>query len=198
MTTFYHATQLPLFPTRICATCAAEDLLINFPIHDSKRGKYRIHCKTCWNALERGQRALTREEHNHYQREQRARRPEHQRFLYQRQYLNSRVVRKERSRRWEQKNPLRRAELGMRRRARKLNVAYEEISYSKILQSYGYNCHICGGMIDPHDLEFDHVIPLARGGKHSEENIKPSHRVCNRRKKDRLLEEMTPFQRRGI
>ena len=50
-------------------------------------------------------------------------------------------------------------------------------------------CHICGEAIEDGatgagKLNFDHVIPLAKGGRHSAENIKPSHFKCNRAKWD--------------
>ena|SRR5438445_2833522 len=62
----------------------------------------------------------------------------------------------------------------------------------------GYNCHICGGVVAPSDVHFDHVIPLSRSGPHSEDNIKVAHSVCNLRKGDLFLEDMSPFQRRGM
>jgi 5-methylcytosine-specific restriction endonuclease McrA len=88
----------------------------------------------------------------------------------------------------------------MRYMARKQNATTNPVNYDRILKRDGHICHICGQEIDvtnPKSLHFDHVVPLARGGTHSEENIRPSHSVCNLRKKDRLVEEMTPFQRRG-
>ena len=49
-------------------------------------------------------------------------------------------------------------------------------------------CHICGKPIeDRRLLTFDHVIPLARGGSHTEENLRPAHRRCNSWKSDRLM-----------
>ncbi|QOH59936.1 hypothetical protein C6Y44_27815 (plasmid) [Rhodococcus rhodochrous] len=44
-------------------------------------------------------------------------------------------------------------------------------------------CHLCGGDIDSWpDLHFDHVVPLARGGEHSNDNLRPAHAGCNLRK----------------
>ena len=37
----------------------------------------------------------------------------------------------------------------------------------------------------------DHVIPLARGGTHSNDNIRPAHAKCNLRKSSKLLEDLT-------
>jgi 5-methylcytosine-specific restriction endonuclease McrA len=72
-------------------------------------------------------------------------------------------------------------------RARKKAARIGKVSYKRILERDGYVCHICKGIIDPKDLHFDHVIPLSRGGSHSEENIKPAHKLCNIRKSNKLI-----------
>ncbi len=51
-------------------------------------------------------------------------------------------------------------------------------------------CHICNEGVDRADAEFDHVVPLSRGGNHHENNLRVSHRRCNRSKGTRLLSEM--------
>ena len=59
-------------------------------------------------------------------------------------------------------------------------------------------CHICGGICDWNDKEIratgivcgnlypsvDHVIPLAKGGRHEWENVRLAHRICNSIKRD--------------
>ena len=58
----------------------------------------------------------------------------------------------------------------------------EPVDYDAILRrDLGY-CHICGKPVHPDELHFDHVIPLARGGAHSTENISVAHAICNLRK----------------
>jgi len=79
---------------------------------------------------------------------------------------------------------------GQRRRyAVKMATAVEAVSYAAILERYGMVCHICSERIGSRtQLHFDHVVPLSLGGPHVEENIRPSHAVCNLRKGARLLE----------
>lgn len=76
-----------------------------------------------------------------------------------------------------------------RYRALKLATAVEAVSYAAILERYGMVCHICGErIVGRTHLHFDHVVPLALGGPHINENIRPAHAVCNLRKGARLLE----------
>jgi 5-methylcytosine-specific restriction endonuclease McrA len=73
-------------------------------------------------------------------------------------------------------------------RRRRVMSAAEPVDYAAILAEFGMMCHLCSDAIKSRsDLDFDHVIPLARGGEHSYQNIRPSHRSCNRRKGAKLL-----------
>lgn len=74
------------------------------------------------------------------------------------------------------------AQVSSKRRALIRAATVHPVSFPRILERDGYVCHLCGGPVDPDDLDFDHVVPLSKGGAHSEENIRVSHRTCNRRK----------------
>src|SRR5258708_2020661 len=93
---------------------------------------------------------------------------------------------------WRAKNPLKELARHRSRHARVRNAKVEEnVSYERILERDGYWCYICGQAIIPGatghgKLNFDHFIPLHKGGAHSEDNLRPSHRVCNYRKGRRL------------
>lgn len=96
-----------------------------------------------------------------------------------------------------------------RRRARILNATVGKVDYARILEQYGYHCHICNKPIDPNakkksatSLTFDHIVPLKPRpgepqGTHSEENLQPAHHVCNVRKGNRPLDTLTSYDRRG-
>jgi len=56
-------------------------------------------------------------------------------------------------------------------------------------------CHYCGGTFRPDELTMDHIIPVARGGRSEKNNIVPSCRDCNQKKKlhtpvDLILEKI--------
>ena len=95
------------------------------------------------------------------------------------------------TRAWQDAHPERVLEISRqqhgRRRARIAGAVVTQADYSAILAEHGMVCHICGLEIPTRaDLHFDHVIPLARGGAHSPENIRPSHASCNMRKGARI------------
>jgi 5-methylcytosine-specific restriction endonuclease McrA len=77
----------------------------------------------------------------------------------------SRLTARERASRW---------------RASQFKCEVEKVNLVEVLERDGMTCYICDKLIESMaDLEFDHVISLAKGGSHSSENIKPSHARCN-------------------
>ena len=97
--------------------------------------------------------------------------------------------RREIRRRWWQSRPEYARQAHGVRRARQLGGHVSCADYRAILAEFGMTCHICGEAIaDHHELHFDHVVPLACGGAHSRENIRPSHSPCNLSKGARPLQ----------
>jgi 5-methylcytosine-specific restriction endonuclease McrA len=75
-----------------------------------------------------------------------------------------------------------------RRRLQIAETAVEVIDRAVVIAEHGMTCNLCHKPIESRaDLELDHVIPLARGGTHTYDNVRPSHRSCNRRKGAKLL-----------
>jgi len=60
---------------------------------------------------------------------------------------------------------------------------------ANIFRRDGYRCQYCGRDVASQDLTFDHVIPAARGGPRTWENIVTACVPCNRRKGARTPEE---------
>ncbi len=46
----------------------------------------------------------------------------------------------------------------------------------------GQLCGICGGKPDGNDYDFDHIVPIAKGGAHHIDNMRFTHSFCNRSK----------------
>lgn len=56
----------------------------------------------------------------------------------------------------------------------------------KLLEAQGHLCALCGGWMFPGDPKnpwtIDHIVPIAKGGKHVRENLQLAHKLCNQRK----------------
>lgn len=182
--------QRPLFVlSKPCSRCKIEKPIEDFRVDQSKKDSHRYICKQCEKEEDKKRFPL-------YSKQRKETGVE---SAYRHKWRITHQEReRERERRKYRDNPTKTYARSAKRRARKMQVPFEEIRYTRILQRYGYICHICGGAIASRDdLHFDHVVPLAKGGSHMEENIKPSHKVCNLRKGDKLMEELSDFQRRG-
>lgn len=82
-------------------------------------------------------------------------------------------------RQWKLRNPHKSHEQNAIRRARLRGATTDKVDYETIIERDGLVCHICSAMVTKATLSFDHVVPLARGGAHSMDNIKVAHRRCN-------------------
>lgn len=80
------------------------------------------------------------------------------------------------------------------RRARKMGATIGKIDYEEI-KAIGI-CYLCNKKVNfklkyphPRSKSFDHVVPLSKGGSHSQENVKLTHLRCNKRKTSKILKE---------
>jgi len=83
--------------------------------------------------------------------------------------------------RWALANPEKYRELRGRRRARERATRSERIDFKAILKAFDGFCGICREPLDPsvQQYHFDHVIPLAASGTHTQGNIQIAHAKCN-------------------
>lgn len=106
---------------------------------------------------------------------------------------------KKRSRQQRREIKRRRRRLGLeprsrhRTRAKHYNVEYQPgITLASIYARDKGICHLCGEPVEPthngslnlQGPSLDHVVPLARGGPHTEGNIALAHFLCNSMKSD--------------
>lgn len=86
---------------------------------------------------------------------------------------------------------------GSRDRLNSRNIVDKDITLTKLYQRDKGLCYLCGKPCDWNDQSWneqgiflagdnypsiDHVVPLARGGKHEWNNVKLAHRICNAKK----------------
>lgn len=195
-----------------CTECEQEKLLSDFCINS--KGVPRSDCKQC-QSVENMRWFRNHPEQVRQNIQRRQTDPSY--IVYHREKEKERYAtipavaehKKEQARIWQQENSLKVRDRYNRRELKKRGTKTDPIDYEAILERDGPWCYICKGAIDislrkPNlgSLVFDHVIPLQPRpgepqGLHTEDNIKPTHQVCNNRKSNKRLEDMTPRDRRG-
>lgn len=59
-------------------------------------------------------------------------------------------------------------------------------------------CYYCGAKVTYQELTMDHLVPLARGGRSTKDNLVPSCKTCNNLKKSMLpIEWQEHLERSG-
>jgi 5-methylcytosine-specific restriction endonuclease McrA len=73
----------------------------------------------------------------------------------------------------------------------KIRDAHRSVKFSRIniFTRDGYKCQYCRKKFRTEDLTFDHVIPIAKGGKKTWENIVTACWACNNKKSGRTPDE---------
>ena len=85
-----------------------------------------------------------------------------------------------------------------RRRAKKYGCKYESgITRLRVIKRDNYICAICGKVCNPNDRRWgtfgpdyptlDHIIPLAKGGSHTWDNVQCACGMCNSNKRDLII-----------
>lgn len=84
-----------------------------------------------------------------------------------------------------------------RRRAMRIerNGGREPVNRERVFAAHGWTCWLCSLPI-PRDVppkhrlygSLDHVVAVANGGQHREDNLRPAHRGCNSAKGTKVVE----------
>ena len=166
---------------RKCKDCGA-----NLTPRVNIRIRYRLRCEPChvtsrvaqglaWRQNEHGQRSLR--ETNRRQYEKKRQSPD---------YIPRKV---QEARLWRERNPERTKQLRINheqtRRARRKQSWVERVDSIKVFERDAYICWLCEKpAVTP---SMDHVVPLAKGGKHEYANIRTACTSCNIKKGTKLI-----------
>lgn len=161
----------PSSPVKTCWRCRETKPKSEFGVSQRSRDGRQSGCKECGKEMAR---------------ERHLRNPELRRAQWASWYERNRETKLANDSAYWKAHPEKSSELCARRRARILATQVEPVDYRRVLELHGRVCHLCGDAIGD-DLHFDHVIPLARGGEHSYENVRPAHAGCNHRKHAKLV-----------
>lgn len=101
---------------------------------------------------------------------------------------------------WRAANPWRFRSYVAKRKALKIgnrdSVGILESDWIRMLRRYQFMCAYCGSQ--PGALQMDHVVPLARGGRHAIGNVVPACPPCNGSKHAKTVTEWRLAQRRLV
>lgn len=99
---------------------------------------------------------------------------------------------------WELRNAATISENNFRRRVRmtaaKAGVRVTQRDWDRLIMRFDNKCAYCGCSLDG-CLTIDHVIPVAKGGRHTIGNLVPACKSCNSSKRDLLLFEWLQLRR---
>jgi 5-methylcytosine-specific restriction endonuclease McrA len=106
-----------------------------------------------------------------------------------RSYRRHRAMRRAEHRAWEARNPWSAILRATRRRLRKLDnssgLVVTPRDIRRLVGRFQGRCAYCG--VRPEKLHIDHVVPIAKGGRHSIGNLLPACKTCNLSKHATLL-----------
>lgn len=98
---------------------------------------------------------------------------------------------KERQARYRKEHPEKKAESeNLRRALRSNSPQVEKINRNAIIQRDNATCYLCKRQLPVWAITLDHVVPLAKGGSHTADNLRVACRSCNSSKGARPLDEV--------
>jgi len=134
----------------------------------------------CGPCQARKWRQENREEYLNRKRQWRKDNPDSSRSYHQKHKERDRAY----ARQWRKDNPEKARERFRRYNARKKNASVGSVDIQAVYDYWGSACIYCG---DTERLEIDHIVALAAGGSHTQDNLAPSCRKCNASKAGHLL-----------
>lgn len=199
-------------PDKQCRTCGKQKPLTDFYKRKSSKDGVRSECKQCFLIASSNRYQNNREKHAEYYQKNRDaisekrkayylankeslseyfaayRKDNRERIAeYRAQYNAANSEKRQIQRkRWADANPERKREHEQRRRTKKLENGTFVVSEKFLRKLYSSPCLTCGTTIG---ITADHVIPISRGGVHSEGNLMPLCQSCNSSKKQFFLME---------
>lgn len=185
--------------------------LTNFHVDKRKKDGFRSRCKACELARAETYRKANREvlaekqrqyynENGDVQREAsrnwKAKNKTRQREYWIKWYEDHKEDRAQYSHDYGQENHDGVLERSRKRRAKSFNApgTFTEAEFRDKLKEFGFRCFWCGKLLSEDDITRDHYIPLVKGGSNTIENIVPSCKSCNFKKRNKMPSEFKAMQ----
>lgn len=208
----------PILAERACSKCGVVKPLAEFGAAKTARDGHRSNCKECVAAAARDYVAAHPDRVKEAQAKYVAANPEKRRDTYLRsnvkrkesgalaaytraaphrrrayhakRYVENREQMVVQHKKWASANRDVVASIGERWRANKVNAPVNDFTVAQWRDMLAYYNGYCGYCGEPCDApEQEHMVPLSRGGSHTESNLAVACRACNARKHTRTLAE---------
>lgn len=172
--------------TKVCFECKIEKSSENF--YKDKAGSKGLgpYCKNCSYLRSKKWRENNKERYYNHSKSWRAAHPEQKKItdaLWREK--NKDKIKKSQSK-YAKANPEKIQEKYHRRRYKKITNGEYVVLNKFIKKLYASCCVACGSKSNIH---MDHVIPISRGGRHSEGNLQPLCAKCNLSKNNKTMME---------
>jgi 5-methylcytosine-specific restriction endonuclease McrA len=160
-----------------CCHCKDDFLEENFYRDKSRPSGRKPRCKKCEKEY------LNRENRRKYEANYRKEKPDKRQKIMRTYYENNKESHNETKKKYRLTDQFKanHRHHSALRRARILNNGTEKIDFIDVYKT-DPKCFYCGIPLLFNDVEFDHYIPIAKGGSHTKNNLRVSCAPCNRRK----------------
>lgn len=184
-----------LTDSKTCTKCGQLKSLEEFNKSKKIKSGYVSECKRC--RTDRVKRALADkkrldpegwglylEDKRDRSRKWRAENPEASVESVRKWQLANPEKKREINRRYAQRNPEIARNGNRARKARERDAPQFKVTSKFLRKLYSSPCTSCGSV---QDIQMDHVVPLKKGGPHSEGNLQPLCQPCNASKQDKYM-----------
>lgn len=184
---------------KTCRVCGEVKPRSEFYAHATSADGLRSDCKECRKAHSRRNRQERLDHYRAYDRrryqipERRAQYQTPRALRYRRTY-NRHYFAEHGDRVRRKQGPVVRAEYARARRARLLETDVREVTERDLNRMVARHGGLCAAGCGRSWEHWDHIIPLARGGRHAIGNLQPLCQPCNSEKSDRLTVEWKVWQ----
>ena len=172
--------------TKVCKDCKLEKDTFLFYANKLNLDGLGSYCKPCAKIRSAKWKSNNKEKHLLQSINWRAANPEQKKITDNLWRNNNLEKVRESNRRWQEKNPEKILENIHIRKARKQNNKTYFVRKKFIVRLYNSSCVFCGSK---EKIQMDHVMPISRGGQHSEGNLQPLCQKCNYSKNSKTMSE---------
>lgn len=172
--------------SKVCTRCLLDKDPSEFGRDARMRDGFFSYCRGCASAGRAAWRAANRDRERETRSAWLAANPDYYKDWNGRNAHRNR----EYSKRYAEAHPEVNAEQSRRRRARERGAAVGDVDVDVLWTGL---CALCAEVVDrnlswpdPMSKSLDHIVPLARGGAHAQDNLQWAHLVCNMRKGARV------------